>query len=115
MESDSTKETPVAKAFAMLDAFASIGVTVFDLTLTNIKEDKNGRQEVRGYQENQTLAELRCAMPRLMADATRQQNNTIIRPHNPPGVTVIQLDDLDTGKIERLAEHAFMVICTSPG
>ena len=32
-----------------------------------------------------------------------------------PGVTVIQLDDLDTGKIERLAEHSFVVICTLPG
>ena len=82
MESDSTKETPVAKAFATLDAFASVGVTVFDLILTNIKEDKNGKQEVRGYEENQSLAGLRRSMLRLIADGTRQQNNNIIRPHN---------------------------------
>lgn len=115
MTNDSAQDTPVAKVLAMLDAFASVGITAFDLTLTNIKEDKKGRQEVRGYEENQTLADLRRSMPRLIADATRQQNNNIIRPHNPSGVTVIQLDDLGTEKIERLAEHSFMVICTSPG
>jgi RepB DNA-primase from phage plasmid len=115
MESTSATETPAAKALAMLDAFAGVGVTMFDFTLTNIKEDKNGRQEVRGYQENQSLAELRRSMPQLITDATRRQNNNIIRPHNPPGVTIIQLDDLDAAKIARLAEHSFMVICTSPG
>lgn len=115
MENTRTTETATAKALAMLDAFASVGVSVFDLTLTNIKEDKRGRQEVRGYEKNQSLAEIRRSMPRLMANAARQQNNIIIRPHNPPGVAVIQLDDLDTGKIGRLAQHSFMVICTSPG
>ena len=113
MEND-TRETAIAEALAMLGAFASVGATVFDLTLTNIKEDERGRQEVRGYEENQSLAQLRRAMPRLIADATRQQNNNIIRPHNPTGVAIIQLDDLDTAKIERLAAHSFMVIRTSP-
>jgi hypothetical protein len=115
METTSATEIPAAKALAMLDAFAGVGVTMFDFTLTNIKEDKNRRQEVRGYQENQSLAELRRSMPQLIADATRQQNNNIIRPHNPPGVTVIQLDDLDAAKMARLVEHSFLVICTSPG
>ena len=115
MEDDRTNETATAKALAMLDAFASVGVSVFDLTITNIKEDERGRQEVRGYEQDQSIAELRRRMPRLIADATRQQNNNIIRPRNPAGVTVIQLDDLDANTIERLAEHSFMVICTSPG
>jgi len=102
-------------ALAMLSAFASVGVTAFELTITNIKEDKRGRQEVRGYEENQSLAELRRRMPFLIADATRKQNNNIIRPHNPPGVLVVQLDDLDSVKVERAAAHAFMVIRTSAG
>src|ERR1700678_4446488 len=112
-ENDTTRETPTAKALAMLDAFASVGVSVFDITITNIKEDERGRQKLVGHEENQSLAQLRRSMPRLIADATRQQNNNIIRPHNPAGITVIQLDDLDSGKIARLAEHSFMVICTS--
>jgi len=115
MQTGKPQETPIAKALAMLELFASVGVSVFDLTLTNIKEDANGRQEVRGYEENQGLGELRRRMPQLMADATRKRNNNIIRPHNPPGVTVIQLDDLDAAKIARVADHCFMLICTSPG
>jgi hypothetical protein len=115
MEDDSTIGTATAKAIAMLDAFAGVGVSVFDLTITNIKEDERGRQEVRGYEQDRSIGELRRRIPRMIADATRQQNNNIIRPHNPAGVTVIQLDDLDSSKIERLAEHSFMVICTSPG
>ena len=99
----------------MLDAFASVGVTIFDLTFTNIKEDTRGRQEVRGHDENQSLAEVRRSMPRLMANAPRQQNNIIIRPHNPPGVAVVQLDDLDSAKADRVTPHAFMVIRTSKG
>jgi hypothetical protein len=115
MQDESTIETATAEAIAMLDAFASVGVSVFDLTITNIKEDERGRQEVRGYEQGQSIDGLRRRMPRLIADATQQQNNIIIRPHNPAGVTVIQLDDLDSSKIERLAGHSFMVICTSPG
>ncbi|HXQ25980.1 MAG TPA: DNA-primase RepB domain-containing protein [Candidatus Acidoferrales bacterium] len=104
-----------SKAFAMLDAFASVGVTIFDLTFTNIKEDARGRQEVRGHDENQSLAVVRQSMPRLMANAPRQQNNIIVRPHNPPGVLVVQLDDLDSAKADRVTPHAFMVIRTSKG
>jgi len=51
----------------------------------------------------------------MMVNAPRQQNNIIIRPHNPPGVVVVQLDDLDRTKADRVAAHAFMVIRTSAG
>ena len=115
METGSAAETPATKALAMLDAFASVGVTVFDLTFTNIKEDARGRQEVRGHEENQSFAVVRQSMPRLMANASRQQNNIIVRPHNPPGVLIVQLDDLDISKTDRVTPHAFMVIRTSAG
>jgi hypothetical protein len=115
MERTSANETPAAKALAMLDAFADVGVTIFDLTITNIKEDARGRQIVVGYELNQSIVDLRRRMPDLISDATPKQNNNIIRPYNPPGVAVIQLDDLDAAKVARVAEHSFMVICTSPG
>jgi RepB DNA-primase from phage plasmid len=114
-ENNNANETPTAKALAMLDAFAGIGVNMFDLTITNIKEDERGRQIVVGYDENQSISELRRRMQHLISDATRKQNNNIIRPHNPPGLTVVQLDDLDAAKVARVADHAFMVIRTSPG
>ncbi len=115
MESTSATTTPAEKALAMLDAFAGVGVNTFDLTITNIKEDERGRQIVVGYDEDQSISELRRRMPHLISDATRKQNNNIVRPHNPPGVTVIQLDDLDAAKVARVVDHSFMVICTSSG
>jgi hypothetical protein len=115
IETTSATEIPAAKALAMLDAFAGVGVNTFDLTITNIKEDERGRQIVVDYDEDQSISELRRRIPHLISDATRKQNNNIIRPHNPPGVTVIQLDDLDAAKVARVVDHSFMVICTSPG
>jgi hypothetical protein len=50
-----------------------------------------------------------------MANAPSRQNNVIIRPHDPPGVAVVQLDDLDNAGAARLSVHSFMVIRTSPG
>jgi hypothetical protein len=102
-------------ALAMLTAFADIGVCVFDITFTNIEEDENGRQKVVGVRKNRNLAEVRRSMPYLMANSPRRQNNIIIRPHDPPGVAVVQLDDLDSAKVSRLAPHSFIVIRTSPG
>jgi hypothetical protein len=54
-------------------------------------------------------------MPYLMANAPKRQNNIIIRPHDPQGVAVVPLDDLDSPKVSRLAPHSFMIIRTSPG
>ncbi len=108
-------QADTGKASAMLDAFASVGVNTFDLTITNIKEDERGRQIVVGYDENQSISELRRRMPYPISDATRKQNNNIVRPYNPPGVIVIQLDDLDAAKVACVVDHSFIVICTSKG
>jgi hypothetical protein len=99
----------------MLNAFASVGVRAFDITFTNIKEDENGRQEVRGFRENQSLDTAGTSMPYLVNNAPKYQNNVIIRPHDPPGVLIVQLDDLARTQAEGVAPHAFVVICTSPG
>ena len=56
MDNARAGETPIAKALAMLDLFASVGVSVFDLTFTNIKEDAPGRQEVRALPGDTTSA-----------------------------------------------------------
>ena len=99
----------------MLDAFASVGVRIFDITFTNIKEDEHGRQEYRGFRESRSIVQVRRSMPHLMATAPWRQNNIIIRPHDPRGVTVIQLDDLDATKAQRAMPHSFIVIRTSAG
>lgn len=103
------------QALVMLDAFASVGVRIFDITFTNIEEDKNGRQEVRGFREHRGLAEVRTSMPYLVNNAPNYQNNIILRPYDPEGVLLIQLDDLNSSKVERLLPHAFLVFRTSAG
>ena len=51
-EPNSRAEKPEPdKALAMLDAFASVGATAFDVTLTNIEGEKQGYQSIRGVDE----------------------------------------------------------------
>jgi hypothetical protein len=80
----------------MLDAFASVGATQFDVTWTTCGGAKDGfRRGVR-------LADLTRALPSMLDDATRKQRNLIVRPHGQ-AVTFIQLDDLAPPMLARLA------------
>ena len=99
----------VRAALAMLEAFASVGVRFFDITHTNIDEEK------RGFRPKQTLEQARTSMPYLVPSAARRQNNVIIRPHQPAAVLLIQLDDLAEEILERVRPAAFMIVNTSPG
>jgi hypothetical protein len=94
----------------MLDAFASVGVRAFDITLTDIKGDKIPR----GFQANRGLEQIRQMIDQLLRQTTRARENLIIRPRSA-GPTLIQLDDLNAGSVERITPHAFMVLATSPG
>jgi hypothetical protein len=104
------KKSDASKALAMLSAFASVGARAFDVTLTKIEGEK-----VEGkYRGNRSLAELRRTIGRTLQEAERDRHNVIIRPRSTTA-TLIQLDDLDTEKAERIAPHAFLVIRTSGG
>lgn len=96
------------KALAMLDAFASVGVRFFDVTMTDIEGEKTG------FQTSRPVDHLRRAIGKAIGAAIELRQNYIIRPR-ANSVTLIQLDDLDTAKAERVAAHAFMVLETSPG
>ena len=97
-----------AQAVAMIDLFASIGATHFDITHTHLSGEK------RGYRRERPLAEVRESMPPLIAAADRRQNNVIVRPR-VEGATCIQLDDLDRDKAKAVASAAFLILETSPG
>jgi len=71
----------VSKALKMIDVFASVGVQAFDITHTNIDEEK------RGFRRKQSLDQARRSMPYLLDSAPRRQNNVIIRPHQPRRVS----------------------------
>lgn len=96
------------EALRMLDTFASVGATHFNLTHTNIDGEK------RGYRPHQSLAQLKNSMPRLFPGAAERQNNIIIRPLSDK-VHFVQLADLDAGSLSRVVEAAFLTPGTSPG
>ncbi len=106
---DHTGSTGQSEAERMLKAFASVGVTQFDIAHTNIDQEK------RGYRRGQTLRQAQTSMPYLLDSAPRRQNNVILRPHHPPAVVLVQLDDLMEEQLERVRPAAFLVLQTSPG
>jgi hypothetical protein len=100
----------IESSLAMLSAFASVGARVFDVTLTDIK---GGKVEGK-HRKNRSMDELCRTIGRTLQEAERNRHNVIIRPRSTTAA-LIQLDDLDTEKAERMAPHAFLVIRTSPG
>jgi hypothetical protein len=95
-------------AQAMLDIFASVGATRFDVTWTTRAGDKEW------FRRNMSLADLRRILSAMLDAAPAKQRNVIVRPHGP-GVTFIQLDDLKAGKLPKLAAPVFLALETSPG
>lgn len=94
-------------ALTMLDLFASVNVTHFDITKITLDDKKSG------YYSNAPIDELKRRTPATLDAADKAQNNIIIRPrHVSP--FLIQLDDLDRTKLSKLASIAFMMIETSP-
>ncbi|MGH9444132.1 MAG: DNA-primase RepB domain-containing protein [Terriglobia bacterium] len=109
MADDRAGETATGKALAMLSAFASVGARAFNLTITNLEQEKvEGR-----YRPNTPLEQLRRTIGRVLQDAGRDRHNVIIRPRSSTA-TLIQLDDLDFAKAERLAPYSVIVFQTSP-
>src|SRR3954471_18553674 len=107
---DRAGETATGKALAMLSAFASVGARSFNKTILDLQGN-----EVQGlYRGNRSLEELRRSISLDLHQAERNQQSVIIRPLFKSPV-LIQLDDLDTAKAERIASHAFIVFRTSPG
>jgi len=103
-------ESREGKALAMLAAFSSVGVHSFDVTVTDIEGEKTG------FQINRPIEALRRSIGKAIGAAIELRQNYIIRPRPRANfVTLIQLDDLDSAKADRVADHAFMVLETSPG
>jgi RepB DNA-primase from phage plasmid len=105
---DDSASTTHAAAQAMLDTFASVGATGFDVTLTNRSGDKER------FQRDIGLADLTRTLPHMLDAAAAREHNVIVRPHGS-GETFIQLDDLAADKLPRLAPAVFLALETSPG
>jgi RepB DNA-primase from phage plasmid len=120
---DTAEQSNTGKAFAMLNAFASIDASVFNITLTDINGDNLRFHQypdwIRPDPKTKrlpdiTLDELRARIGGLLQDATRIRRNVIIRPRSATAL-LVQLDDFTAEKVAVVAPHAFMTICTSPG
>ena len=88
---------PTRAALDMLAAFASVGVTHFDVTLTDLAGEKVA------YRPGRSIDALRQIIPPLLIETTGQQQNLIIRPHKPARAELVQLDDLHEGAAAQLA------------
>ena len=99
---------PIAEALRLLDLFASAGAEAFDITHTNLQQEK------RGFRPAQSLAQARQSMPYLVPSAARRQNNLIVRPRAGADVTLVQLDDLAPDALAHIAPAAFLILRTSP-
>lgn len=98
----------IDQALLMLKIFESVGVRSFDVTMTNSEGDKTG------FRRDRQSSDLKSTIGRGLAIAIERSENVILRPiFKEP--QLIQLDDLDAAKVERVAPHAFMILCTSPG
>jgi RepB DNA-primase from phage plasmid len=92
----------------MLDLFASVGATAFDITHTNLAGEK------RGFRPSQSIEQTQQSIPHLVPSAAKRQNNLIIRPRSNT-TTLIQLDDLSTENAARIALEGFLTLQTSSG
>ena len=92
----------------MLDIFASVGATGFNVTWTNLQDQP--RRSRKGI----SVAEITRAMPKILDAAIADTLNLIVRPYGRD-VWFIQLDDLKAEELQRLAPRIFLILETSPG
>jgi len=105
---EDSAQTHHSEARRMFDTFASAGATHFDITWTNAAGAK------QQFRRSVALAELQCALPRILDYAIQQRRNLIARPHGL-GVTFVQLDDLKAERLAAVAPAALLTLETSPG
>jgi hypothetical protein len=102
-------EERIKEALATIGTFASVGVKRFSLTATDLA----GKKVDRGYWANRNLGAMGLLLPHLVPRCWCLNQNLIVRPLAPAGVTLAQLDDIDAHGREELAPSAFLVVRTS--
>ena len=96
------------EAWEALLSFASVGVSRFEVTET----DLNGR--MRLFRPAQTLPTLQRSLREWIDATIRRQHNLIVRPRGM-STELVQLDDLGERVLERLTPCAFLTLATSAG
>jgi len=97
-------------AIEMIETFESVGAESFDVTITN----EQGQKE--DFSPKRSSNEVKADIPALLKKCEKARGNLIVRPHlSGADRRLIQLDDLDKTKIDKIGSLAFLVIETSPG
>ena len=96
------------QAHRMLDAFASVGATHFDVTFLDIEGKK------RGFRPLQSARQVKHSLPKLFPGLRDRQNSLVVRPHSKAS-TIIQLDDLKADTLAPVRGVSFLMLQTSPG
>ena len=99
------------QALELLQAFASVRVKAFALTLTDLE----GKKLPQGYYSHCSLEQLRHTLGPMLRAATAHQHNVIVRPAKSESVELVQLDDLAEPDLGRLSPVSLVVLRTSPG
>ena len=100
----------VNDALEMIDAFTSVSVQQFDLSVVQWRNSVPGMQGLR-----LPAASIRFRIPSTLLEARLNRYDVIIRPRQASGAVCVQLDDLDAWKLATVAPRAFLAIETSPG
>ena len=113
-----------AAALRMFDTFTSVGARSFVVTKTELEWPDHKKVKWGKEYEADDLRRLLPAMVRTAAMRRTYQvpsgetcnagENLIIRPTGP-GVSFIQLDDLNSDQLDRVRPAVFIIHATSPG
>src|SRR3954469_1542706 len=108
MTEGSTGELYHSAVQAMLNCFASVRASHFDVTLTTRGGEKCG------FRRSVLFADLSRTLPGMLDGATSSERNVIVGPHGSD-MTFLQLDDLAADRLSALAPAVFLILETSPG
>jgi hypothetical protein len=124
-----------ADARAMLDAFSSVGATVFNVSWTNSAGDPRRPRSLRRslqslggpmpkadnhdwlnavHIDGIRYSDLSRSIPALLDTSIAEGLNLLVRPYGP-SIMFIQLDDLIADQLPHLAPAMFLIFETSPG
>jgi len=104
----------IQSASTMADAFRSVGVGVFSVTVTD-ELSKTGYKLTRAYLPRLTFDRLTHQMPAMLVKCERERFNLIVRPiPSCAERRLVQLDDLSLDSAELVKQHSFLVLQTSP-
>jgi hypothetical protein len=109
-------ESDIAKCLSakgMIEAFESVGVQCFDLTITD-EVSNPAKKRTRQFKRNLSGTELKQHLDSVLPQCERERLNVIVRPHAGSQMYLAQLDDLSPSALKKIQNYCFITLETSP-